>query len=78
VNEVMADGKDAEGTVTGEDQARKHGDSSNRNALVMTAREEEQDHATVTEASMDVSAILPFALGQCSSRSCKFKLGLWD
>jgi hypothetical protein len=40
---------------------------------VVTAREEERDHPTITEASENVSAILLIVLVRCSSCNCSLK-----
>jgi hypothetical protein len=40
---------------------------------VVTAREEERDYTTITEASENVSAILLIVLVWCSSRNCSLK-----
>jgi hypothetical protein len=58
----MADTRGAEGSVTGVDQGRKHGEDGSKTAYLVTAREEDYYHATNTEASKNVSAILPIEI----------------
>jgi hypothetical protein len=69
----MADARGVEGSVTGIDQGRKHGEGSSKTAHLMIAREEEHDHATITKALENVSAILLIVLVRSSSRSCPLK-----
>jgi hypothetical protein len=58
----MADARDAEGSVTGIDQGRKHGEGGSKTTHMVTVREEEIDHATITEVSVNVSAIYSLCL----------------
>jgi hypothetical protein len=69
----MADARGVEGSVTGVDQGCKHGEGDSKTAYLVTAREEEHDHATITEASENVSAIVLNVLVWSSSRSCPLK-----
>jgi hypothetical protein len=69
----MADVRGVEGFVTRVDQGRKHGKGGSKTTHLVTAREEEHDHATITEASENVSAILLIVLVRSSSRSCPLK-----
>jgi hypothetical protein len=69
----MADARGAEGSMTGGDQGHKYGEGGSKTPHVVTAREEERDPATNTEAIENISAILFIVLVQCSSRSCSLK-----
>jgi hypothetical protein len=69
----MADARGAEGSVIGVDQGCKHGEGGSKTVHLVTAREEEHDHATITEASENVSAILLIVFVWISSRSCPLK-----
>jgi hypothetical protein len=55
----MADARGAEGSVTGVDRGRKHGEGGSKTTHLMTACEEDYYHATNTKASENVTAILP-------------------
>jgi hypothetical protein len=69
----MADARGAEESVTRVDHGRKYGEGGSKTAHLVTAREEEHDHATITEASKNVSAILLIVLVRSSSCSCPLK-----
>jgi hypothetical protein len=73
MDEVMANARGAEGSVVGIDQGRKHGEGGSKIAHLVTAREEEHDHATIAEALKNVSAILLIVLVWSSSCSCLLK-----
>jgi hypothetical protein len=69
----MADTRGVEGSMTGIDQGRKHGEGGSKTVHMVTAHKEERDHAAITEASENVSAILLIVLVRCSSCSCSLK-----
>ena len=73
VDEVMADARDAEESMTGIDQGHKHGKGGSKTTLVVTTCKEEYDRATITEASKNVSAILLIVHVWCSSHNCSLK-----
>ena len=58
----MANARGAEGSVTRIDWGCKNGEGGSKIAHLVTAREEDYYHATNTEASKNVSAILPIEI----------------
>jgi hypothetical protein len=58
----MADARGAEGSMTRVDQGHRHGEGGNKTVHLVTAHEEDYYHATNTEASENISAILPIEI----------------
>ena len=69
----MVEARGMERSMIGVDQGCKHGEGSSKTVHVVIASKEERDHATITKASINVSAILLIVLVWCSSRKYLLK-----